>query len=74
LYGKAASGIVHDLGQSLPSNLLGQSRVEDELSEIFFIEQLLKVPSEGATFHREVAPPVIEGTIVFNSRSLWVLR
>ena len=38
------------------------------------INQILEMPSEGATVDGEMAHPVIEGTVLHGSRSLRVLR
>ena len=45
-----------------------KSRVEDELLEIPFIDQVLKVPSYSSAVHCEVASPFVEGTIVSRFR------
>jgi len=62
------------LGYLCTSNLRGLFAVEDELSDILFIDQVLKVLSEGATVHCEVAIPIVESTVVSGPRSLRVLR
>jgi len=49
------------------------SGVEDELSEISFIDQVMKVLSEGATVKCEAAHPILEGTVVSRSRFLQIL-
>ena len=64
----AARMLVYGLGLPLYSNLQGQFRVENELSELSFVDQVLKVSSEGSAIHYELAPPFVEGTIVSRSR------
>ena len=61
------SVFVWGLGLPLHSNLRGLSGVKDELSEVFFINQILKVPSEGETIHCEVSPSIVKDTILFRS-------
>ena len=65
-------GFTCNLGLPLYPNFLGQSGVEHELSEISFIDQVLKMSSEGSTVHCEVAPPFMEGTVVSRSKPFWV--
>ena len=64
--------LVYGLGLPLPSNPQGQSRVENEFSEVSFVDQVPKVPSEGSTIHYEITSPFTEGTIVSRSRLCWV--
>ena len=56
----------------LHPNLRGQSGVEDELSEISLIYQILKVSLESSTVHCAVAYPFVEGATVRRSRPFWV--
>ena len=56
--------LVYGLGLPLHSNLRGQSGVENELLEVPFIDQVLKVPSKGSAVHCEVAYLFVEGTMV----------
>jgi len=49
------------------------SWIEDKLSEISLINQVLEVSSEG-TLDDGVTHPVIEGAVLLRSWSLWVLR
>ena len=60
---------VYGLGLLLHSDLQGQSRIEDELSKISFVEQFLKVSLEDVIVHCEMAPPVMEGATFPESRS-----
>ena len=55
-------------------NLRGLSRVEDELSEISLINQILKISSKGSTVDVEMAHPVMEDAVLPRSGSLRVLR
>ena len=64
---------VYGLKLLLHFDLRGQPGVEDELSEISFVDQVLEVPSEGAIVHCVVAPPIVKGIVVSRSRSLPVL-
>ena len=70
---RVASVFIYSLELPLHSNLRRLSTVKDELSEISFFDQVLKVPSEGVTIHCEVDPSTIEGAVVSGFRSLWVL-
>jgi len=54
-------------------HLRGLSWVEDELSEISLINQILEVPSQGPTFDGGMAHPVMEGALVLESVFLRVL-
>jgi len=49
------------LGLLLYSNLYGQSKVENKLSEV---SKVLNVSSEGSSVHNEVDSPFVEGTII----------
>ena len=62
------------VGVPLYFSLRDLSRVEDELSEISLINQILEVSSEGPTFDSEMTHPVMEGAVILESGSLWVLR
>jgi len=68
-----ASVFIYGFWLLLCFNLRGYSDFEDEFLEISFANQFLKVPSEGATIHYEVAPLVMEGAVVSGSRSRRVL-
>jgi len=59
-------------GLPLYPNLRGQFRIEDELSEISFIDQVLQVLSESSAVHCAVDPPFMEGTIVPRTRPFQV--
>ena len=50
------------------------SRVEDELSEISLIDQILKVSSESPAFNGGMTYPIVEGAVIPGSGSLRVLR
>jgi len=50
------------------------SRIEDELSEISLINQILEVSSEGPAYNGGMTHPVMEGAVILGSRSLRVLR
>jgi len=50
------------------------SRVEDELSEISLINQVLEVSSEDSALDGRVTHPVVEGVVLLRSWSLRVLR
>ena len=54
----------YGFGLSLHSNLHGQLWVENELLKIFFVDQVLKVSSEGSAVYCEVAPPYVEGIVI----------
>jgi len=62
------------VGVPLYFSLRDLSRVEDELSEISLINQILEVSSEGPTFDGEMTHPVMEGAVILEFGSLWVLR
>ena len=64
-----AWAFVHGLWLPLYPNLRELYEVKDELSEVTLIDQFLKVLSEGATVHREVAASVVESTVVSRSVS-----
>ena len=55
---------VYGLELPLHSDLRGHSGVEDELSEISFIDLFLKVPSEGVVVHCEVTYLIMKGVVV----------
>ena len=46
------------------SDLRGHSRVDDELSEISFIDLFLKVLSEGVIVYCEVTHLIMKGIVV----------
>ena len=52
--------------------IIYKGRVEGELSEVYFIDQVMKVPLEGLTIHYEVTPPFVEGIVVSGSRTFWI--
>ena len=59
---------IRGLRLPLHLNLRGQSGVENELLEIPFIDQVLKVSEEDSRVHCEVASPFVEDIIVSRSR------
>ena len=54
-------------GCSLYLSLRRLSRVEDELSEISLINQVLEVSSEDSALDGRVTHPVVEGVVLLRS-------
>jgi len=64
--------LVYGLELPLHSNLQGQFRIENELSKVSFVDQVVKVLSDGSAIHCEVALPFVEGAVVSRSKPSWV--